>query len=544
MITIDALMERILEVYPEVDPLEAERVAFVETEIANNIEIMRNIVPPDSEIIKNALDRIEGDLSSTSDPIKQASEIESVEENHDTILEMADEEQAEKPEPERVEESSHLYEWALRNTAEAGDYPRNFITNETVEIIKNRLERVRGQFMIVTGYQGQGKTTLRLQLEGYFDAIREGKDKLKAAEAEVQGYEYINWGMGAVSLKWIDEATTWATLEALFEDQIEEYYPRLLMDAFAESRGYSFNRAFASIAHKILNLGPKDHTLDNYARALDNDGVDIESSFRAIRELVPKVERVMGGRKIRRNTIAEFLRSSDVLLLEFPDFSRGDQSRVRKALSSFQKFFEQVFSTEESSEHCYNDAPSLVIFWQREMPYLFDHFYSGKYDVIELEPYKPELLVDHFIKEHGNTQCFTEEALFRIAQLSRGIPRLFKRYVAKCLDGRHLKGVNLVRKEHVDEWVTQSQLVADYSRELELFFPKSKYQISVAVRVLNYLQKNDEGEGVEQETLAKEFFGGDNTQTSRMLDKLEYANKVRRVRQGKKNLVRLYNDDQ
>ncbi|MCW4019672.1 MAG: hypothetical protein NWF14_00360 [Candidatus Bathyarchaeota archaeon] len=550
MISIDELMEKILEAHPEVDPLEAERIAVVETENAYEMKVILNREPPEEEIVKNALNHF------ASDPVKQAFEIEPVEEEPDALAEVTEDatplaiEEVKKPLESRFKLTPELYPWSLKNVRESGDKPEYFIMSDPVKRVIHRVENASGQNIMIKGPQGIGKTTTRLFLDGYFQEKR------------------TNGRGGAISLKWTSKEAVWEALKIQFSKEIEQLYVPMLMGRFDKRIGWqdvidphiptkeagysigpiSYNPSdeYTITASRFIGLNPNSEQAGIFKRWFKNEtGITKDSKEQIIAELsliTPRIEKAMGTHireEIIHQILADKLYFLDALLVEFPDYSRKDSKRVRKDFEDFQKFIEEVNSYRwENGEYGYHTGTNIIFFWQSEMP-CADHFYPGKFDIIELEPFSPEQLVQHFMDIFGDTQCFTREGLLRIAQLARGRPRLFKRYIARCLEERSLKEVDIVGRENVDMWITSSQLIEDYTRELEPFFHNSKHQIPNAVRVLRYLQDKDEGNGVEQGTLVEEVFEGDKTRTSRMLDKLEYAGKVRRVRQGKKNKIHL-----
>jgi len=53
---------------------------------------------------------------------------------------------------------------------------------------------------------------------------------------------------------------------------------------------------------------------------------------------------------------------------------------------------------------------------------------------IELRPLRPELMVEAYKRRFKNIDPFTEDALLTLARMSRGIFRLFLRYIMLTLD--------------------------------------------------------------------------------------------------------------
>ena len=81
---------------------------------------------------------------------------------------------------------------------------------------------------------------------------------------------------------------------------------------------------------------------------------------------------------------------------------------------------------------------------QKEM--FHDHFFFDKMEKVELEPLRPEQMVEVYRKRFKAIEPFTEDALLTLGRMSRGIFRRFLRYIALTLrhgskrEGTHRHG--------------------------------------------------------------------------------------------------------
>ena len=75
--------------------------------------------------------------------------------------------------------------------------------------------------------------------------------------------------------------------------------------------------------------------------------------------------------------------------------------------------------------------PNFVIAVQKEM--FRDHFFFDKMEKVELEPLRPEQMVEVYRKRFKTIKPFTEDALLTLARMSRGIFRRFLIYITLTL---------------------------------------------------------------------------------------------------------------
>ncbi len=117
---------------------------------------------------------------------------------------------------------------------------------------------------------------------------------------------------------------------------------------------------------------------------------------------------------------------------------------------------------------------------------------------------------------------FTDEALFHLASLSRGIFRRFQNYIAICVDywldknGKTGEKIQITL-DHVKEWVPTKQIITDMDLELSRIFNKEANR-ATAVSILKYLQEHGE---TGQSVLVEQFFDGNKMHCSRILKALK-----------------------
>jgi hypothetical protein len=127
---------------------------------------------------------------------------------------------------------------------------------------------------------------------------------------------------------------------------------------------------------------------------------------------------------------------------------------------------------------------------------------------------------------HCGANPFTEETLFAVAQLSRGIFRRWKEYLNICLREFQIEKREVITMQEVNRWITNDKIYCDWEYELSPLFERNKTeQIYKAIKVFRYLQEHGT---VSQQSIAEEIFDavGDNHNAgkivcSRMLDVLE-----------------------
>jgi hypothetical protein len=179
--------------------------------------------------------------------------------------------------------------------------------------------------------------------------------------------------------------------------------------------------------------------------------------------------------------------------------------------------------------------PNIVLAIQKEM--FHDHFFFDKMEKVELEPLKPEQMVEAYRKRFKAIEPFTEDALLTLGRMSRGIFRRFLRYIMLTLD------LWQTRREHrgridttvVEEAVTVERLAEDMELELVELFPKQSDLRLQAVRLLMHLEES----GPNKQTELAEELGLEGYAMSRLLANLGLHRYIARRREGTDKIVSL-----
>jgi hypothetical protein len=179
--------------------------------------------------------------------------------------------------------------------------------------------------------------------------------------------------------------------------------------------------------------------------------------------------------------------------------------------------------------------PNLVVAIQKEM--FGGHFFFDKMEKIELEPLKPEQMLEAYVKRFKTTEPFTEEALLTLARMSRGIFRRFLRYITLTVE--RWQTLRQPRKPItptlVKKTVTTERLAEDIEFELLELFPKQSDLRTQAVRVLLHLSEM----GPQRQSELAEELNLESYAVSRLLLKLELHDYVTRSRAGTDKIVSL-----
>ena len=231
-------------------------------------------------------------------------------------------------------------------------------------------------------------------------------------------------------------------------------------------------------------------------------------------------------RRLRQDVCFEILFDKAVVFIDTPDYSKTDRRRMAKDLESIHWLWNKIASS---------SGPSIVFAVQKEMSE--GHFFLDKAHRFELEPLQPELMVRVYVHRFEGAEPFTDGALLKLAQMSRGIFRRFLRYILLSLDLWEQKAN---RGEAIDvdlvvEAVPVERLVEDMELELFALFPKQSDLRGLAVRLIMLLEG---GERKQSELLS--LLGVRDYTLTRLLAKLEEVHYVTRRRKGNDKIVNLH----
>lgn len=165
------------------------------------------------------------------------------------------------------------------------------------------------------------------------------------------------------------------------------------------------------------------------------------------------------------------------------------------------------------------------------------HYFFDKMQKIELQPLRPEQMLEAYKHRFKDTHPFTEDALLTLARMSRGIFRRFLRYITQTIYA--WVGSPGPRKpidtELVKKTITTERLAEDMEKELLDLFPKQSDLRFQAVQILMHLEESGP---LPQSELAEQLDLPPYAMT-RLLTKLESNHYVIRKRSGNDKIVSL-----
>ena len=183
--------------------------------------------------------------------------------------------------------------------------------------------------------------------------------------------------------------------------------------------------------------------------------------------------------------MAEYASKEEGILIDTPDYSITDRRLMAKDLDEIYwlwNFVSQPATFEDEMK------PTIIVAIQKEM--FRDHFFFDKMEKVELEPLKPEQMVEAYRKRFKAFEPFTEDALLSLGRMSRGIFRRFLRYITLTLQYSESQGKKIIDTETVKEAVTVERLAEDMELELVELFPKQSDLRLQAVRLLMHLEES------------------------------------------------------
>jgi len=214
------------------------------------------------------------------------------------------------------------------------------------------------------------------------------------------------------------------------------------------------------------------------------------------------------------------LTKRNTILIDTPDYSKADRRLMAKDLNDIYWLWNFLSGRIKTN---------MVIAIQKEL--FQGHFFFDKMEKMELEPLKPEQMLESYQKRFHGLYPFTQDALLTLGRMSRGIYRRFLRYIALTLDYWENKSRprELIDAETVKKAVTAERLAEDMDLELSDIFPK---QSDLKLQASRLLLSLSESGPRRQDQLAEEFNLEPYTIT-RLLQKLELHRCIARRREGK-----------
>lgn len=393
-----------------------------------------------------------------------------------------------------------IYKWTQDLCAEQNTpYGEDFLwTTETKRLLR-RLKITSNNMVAIIGNQGSGKTATRENIQ----------------------IELQEWGSTTYSLKWRDNA---GIFEDIGDGDIMSTYQTNVSAAAGEKIKKKSQVAKMNYDFDIQRINQIEDKMNNYY------------IFNRARKELSNKELV----KIQYNSIIEVaVGGSLTFLIDFPDYDKHNRSQMLKDITRFREWWDELISQDAKFGDGLN--VNLVIFFQKEL--WGGHFAFGKFDVMELKPFKPAEMVKYYNDTFESLEPFTEEALTYLAGLSRGIMRWFKKYVRCCFENLYDAqdadaSINTISLDNVKQWITVAQLGEDWDRELMELMPKSRGMRLKAVEVMRYLY---ECGGATQADITSKLFGedsGERSQASRLISRLELYGYLVREKRGRENVIR------
>jgi hypothetical protein len=223
--------------------------------------------------------------------------------------------------------------------------------------------------------------------------------------------------------------------------------------------------------------------------------------------------------EMKEKAVLYFLASRDRVLIDLPDYTRGNAQSMKHDMDELQGIWNKLVS-----DHGWKG--NLVIFLQKELA--FFHFFEGKGERVEIPLAPSSDLVAWFKKVFGTPHPFTEEGLVTVAARSRGVWRRFKRYVMLCVDAWEPQSPrpDKIDPAMVSKAVSESVLMDDMDLELSHIF-RSDEARRRALSVIASLMNSEIP--VNQKALATELRISEGSMTP-LIDELEKNHYVKRER--------------
>ena len=398
---------------------------------------------------------------------------------------------------------SEIRSWASQLASEYREptwFAYYYIWPSAIRQLLYQLEHMKGGLIALVGFQGVGKTSALHAIHG-MKIIQESTEYRKKYKSEKPSNLY-----STTRFKWRREPALYETL---------------LNGTHEDSTTYLVAyRAILILALRSLSTPIPEEILDN---------PDIMNISWAERRLGKNT-----AKQARTKALVEMLNQKKTILIDTPDYSRTDKRMIAKDLDEIYWLWNLLAHMPADNKIHFN--PNIVIAVQKEM--FGDHYFFDKMTKIELEPLKPEQMVEAYMKRFKKPDPFTEDALLTLARMSRGIFRRYLRYIMSTLDQWEYspKPHGPINVEIVNKAVTPDRLAQDMEYELQELFPRQSDLRLQAVRLLMHLSESGSKKQIE---LAEEL----NMQpyaVSRLLEKLELHRYVTRKRVATDKVVSIH----
>jgi len=391
--------------------------------------------------------------------------------------------------------------WADKLTSEShGEYwtTQWYVWPDPVRRLARELNFMRGGVIVLIGLQGVGKSSaLKAICTDLTIKNMEAQRKASEGKRVDSHFQQIH---DILLFKWRRQS---------------ELFESLLLGTHEVS--YEFLRRYCTRLLELLR--------PQFPR------LDLELEGRPERLNTDWAEKKLGkaaAKNLRKSVWLKMLADVGTILIDTPDYSKTDRRLAAKDL-------DEIYWLWNYLAYSPDKKPNLIITIQKEM--FGRHYFFDKMTKIELQPLRPEQMLEAYKLRFKVTRPFTEDALLLLAKMSRGIFRRFLRYIALTLDkwldqGRWQRPIDT---EIVKKAITAERMAEDMEPEMQELFPKQNDLRLQAVRTLIHL---DESGPLEQSQLAEQLDIKLYTM-SRILAKLELHRYIKRKRSGNDKIVSL-----
>ena len=302
----------------------------------------------------------------------------------------------EKPKPTL----RNVYGWASHLTAETRFTIEDYYWSKSAKKLLFKLKYIEQGLIGVIGLQGIGKTTT-----------------LQVLASELHTKErpsvFIRW-----TPDWFEQFTK------RFGTKVREEYRLGVFDA-----AYDKAEAYARQWKPLFGRVPDRNTLS---------GLELGQKGYMTKDAVSlsEAELIVGKReckKIMERAVYWALSEARYLFIDLPDYSKSSRRNMIRDLRDVEALWKKL-----QQEPFEQTNQILVVGCQKEL--FKGHFFFGKMDVVEIESLKPEELVEAYKRKWEDVKPFTQDALFLIAELSRGVFRRFLKYIQLLIEkitGKH-----------------------------------------------------------------------------------------------------------
>ena len=340
-----------------------------------------------------------------------------------------------------------ILEWASQLAGESEQDPkleRGYIETDAYACLCQKLLTLNSQLIAITGEQGVGKSTTLHRL--YWEANRRGVPTILSRMADpFELFKMLH-----------------------FDPFLLTTYQEPFVRTLQETPYSTYTRRL------FADLKKRQNYLPRAARNLSSssDLLNVDSA-----------EKVLGRttlEQLRWQIWYEMLVKSRNILIDLPDYSASDKRRVSKDMDRVH----QLWLAFKNSGALNN----IVIAIQND--YAHTHHFLDKMETIELKPLTSTQLRNSYINRFNSSYPFSEDSLTRLAELSLGNARRFKRILTSVVEFWRSKQDPQLPIDF--EMITSTVSVDRLIRELKLqkLFPRQPKFASKAAQLILELSEH------------------------------------------------------